>query len=154
MKEIKLLSGNVALVDDEDFEYLNQWKWSEIRGRVTNYACRRHYHKLGRRKYKQDLILMHRVIMKPDEILHIDHVNHNGLDNRKENLRIVNNRENHWNRKKFNKHGYVGVCKTLSKFMAIMQIDGKSTYLGTYETPELAHDAYMKKYNEINIGKY
>jgi len=91
MKEIQLSKTGkkrrkyVALVDDEDYDYLNQWNWSYSKG----YACRSIV-----LKKKREIVRMHRLIMKAPDNLEIDHIDHNGLNNQKLNLRIVTRKEN------------------------------------------------------------
>jgi hypothetical protein len=94
MKKIKLTQGKVALVDDEDFERVNQYKWtaeqcSKVKGNF--YARNRTIN-----------TKMHRLIMGLDASspLVVDHVRHNTLDNRKEFLRVCTRAENCMNRKK------------------------------------------------------
>lgn len=77
MKEIPLTKGKTTIVDDEDYEYLNQFKWHLLTSGI--YAAR---------KFKGQRLLMHRVIMSPENDLVVDHINHNGLDNRKEKWNI------------------------------------------------------------------
>ena len=94
MKRIKLTKGKFALVDDEDFEYLNQWKWTCV-GR--GYAQRKYSIKGGRKGIN---MYMHRDIVSIPKDKFIDHINGNGLDNRKSNLRICTLSQNNANRKK------------------------------------------------------
>lgn len=84
MKTIELSDGYLTIVDDEDYEYLNQFNWQH-----SNYACR------GIRINKKlTVIQMHRVIMNAPKGMVVDHINHNKLDNRRSNLRIVTTAEN------------------------------------------------------------
>ena len=76
MKKIKLTQGKYAIVDDEDFAYLNQWRWYYH----NNYAV--HTNKNKSRIY------MHRFILNTPKKMFSDHINGNGLDNRRSNLRI------------------------------------------------------------------
>ena len=74
MKEIKLTKNKITLVDDEDYEWLNKYRWQAMKDKTTWYAIS----KLGRK-----VILMHRLILglgsyKEDPV-HGDHINHNGL---------------------------------------------------------------------------
>lgn len=155
MKEITLTQGKVALVDDEDFDYLNQWKWNVNKSRNTYYAQRlsRRYIKDG--KVKRDNISMHRLIMMPPHNLLVDHINHNGLDNRKDNLRIVTNRENCQN--KIKGAEFIGVYKFNKKlkkpFAARIQINGKFKSLGYFATPQEASAAYIAESNKL-INNY
>lgn len=99
MKKIKLsCNRGHALVDEEDFKYLSQYKWRLSR---SGYAWTGHH----------PIIIMHRLLMKAPLGKVVDHKNHNKLDNRKENLRLCSQRENLWNsaHRKTNKSGYTGV---------------------------------------------
>ena len=144
-KSIPLTQGKFALVDDEDFEYLNQYKWQ-----ISNngYAVRQSRINGGNPK----TILMHREIISPDTYLYVDHVNMDKLDNRRKNLRVCSNSQNQRNRKKQpNNSGYKGVFfyKEKKKWRASIWVDGKPLYLGLFESPELAANAYdeeAKKY--------
>ena len=93
MKKIKLSQGRFALVDDEDFHELSKYKWHVRTGRNTLYAER--YSPVKDRVGQQ--VMMHRQIMSPPREMQIDHINHNGLDNRRRNLRICTNTENQQN---------------------------------------------------------
>lgn len=88
MKEIKLTQGKVALVDDEDFEYLNQWKWCAVKNRYTFYAVRSVYFpKQKRHKYTpKKTVWMHREILKTPPDLQVDHKDHDGLNNQRYNI--------------------------------------------------------------------
>jgi len=94
MREIPLTQGKVAIVDDEDFEELSKYKWHASRGRHTFYAIRT----LGKHPHMQT-IHMHREILKPPLLLLCDHINHDGLDNRRCNLRICTYSQNLWNQR-------------------------------------------------------
>lgn len=140
MKEIPLTQGKVALVDDEDYEYLMQWKWCVKKHRNTIYACRSTWIKgegPGRREY------MHRVIMKTPDDMSTDHINHNGLDNQKHNLRICAGKENNRNRKVKSK--YLGVFKSGNKrnpVYAKITVNRKQIYLGAFKDEVSAAKAY------------
>ena len=143
MKEIQLTQGKVALVDDEDFEWLNQWKWGVDK---DSYAMRE-----GPRNGEYRTTLkMHRLIaglIKGDGMC-VDHINGNKLDNRRENLRVCSRSENQHNQRlsKANTSGFKGVHfhKATRKWMARIKISSKIKYIGTFDTPEAAHEAYCK----------
>jgi len=90
MKEIPLTQGKVALVDDEDYERVSGYKWHAFHAGRTWYARR-----------GNGGPLMHRMILRlAKSTPSIDHINHNGLDNRRENLRICSQKDNLGNRRK------------------------------------------------------
>jgi hypothetical protein len=143
MKEIKLTQGRVALIDDEDYDFLNQWKWCAVKIRSAYYATRSMLSHNDEGKLVKKTTQMHRLIMNVPNGMDIDHINHNGLDNRKENLRIVTRRENMWNLIKQNK--YIGAYKNNNKYAAKIWVNGKRLHLGTFNTQEEAHEFYLKK---------
>ena len=91
-KKIELTQGKFAIVDDGDFEWLNQHKWSAQKGRNTYYAIRG-----VRENGKHKRIYMHIEILGKKNGLQIDHMNGNGIDNRRTNLRHVTSRQNRQN---------------------------------------------------------
>ena len=99
--EISLTRGLIALFDDEDFELVNSFKWHANRGRSLNevwyaYAC---LGKAQAMQFGKRHLGLHRLLMDfPKAPLMVDHINGNGLDNRRENLRIVNASQNQMNR--------------------------------------------------------
>ena len=130
MKTIPLTQGKVALVDDEDFEWLNQWKWCFI---SIGYAVRSE--RTGKRSgNKTRRIYMHRQINKTPDNLETDHINRNRLDNRKENLRSVTHSQNISNMKMFitNTSGCTGVSWCEDGWMARIQKKGNRIYLGCF----------------------
>ena len=163
MKRIPLSQHRFAIVDDEDFERVNKIKWYCRNYRHTCYAI----HTLNKTK---TAFRMHRFIMDvSDPKIYIDHINRNGLDNRKKNLRTSNHKQNSRNRaiQIKNTSGYRGVYKaknTTSKIWKaqIQDLDGKRLGLGYFETPEEASKVYdmaaIKIYGEfygkLNMDMY
>jgi hypothetical protein len=145
MKKISLTQGQVALVDNSDFDFLNQWKWYAHKKKDDNtfYARRK-----GNRKENFKTIFMHRVILNiPHGDKRIpDHINRNGLDNRKCNLRIVNHSINRNNSKILsnNTSGYRGVhySKKDKRWRSRISINGKRINIGTYKDIIDAAKAY------------
>src|SRR4051812_32510094 len=100
MAKIRLAGGHITEVDDADFEWLNQWKWHLS---TSGYATRTQYIKgSGRKNQKNIIIRMHRLIMNCPEGLFVDHINGNKLNNRRANLRLATQTDNHQNRGKQN----------------------------------------------------
>lgn len=91
MKTIPLTQGQVALVDDEDYEYLMQWKWCAAWNGNTYYAFRGGKKEHGK---KRQMIKMHRDLLDTPRGLEVDHLNGNGLDNRRCNIRNCTHKEN------------------------------------------------------------
>ena len=94
MKEIFLTNGLVAFVDDDDYDSVACWGWHARPGKNTTYAYR-----AVKIKGKQKNILLHRMIMGHPEGKNVDHINGNGLDCQKGNLRLATGRENNANAK-------------------------------------------------------
>ncbi|MCK9460667.1 MAG: HNH endonuclease [Proteobacteria bacterium] len=144
MKEIPLTQGKVALVDDDDFEWLSQWKWCAIKHWNTFYAMRMSKTVNG----KRENIQMHHAIIGKKEGLVTDHINGNGVDNRRENLRHVTHRQNGQNRHHEKTSKYLGVHwhKPLNKWLAQIQINGQKKHLGVFKDEQAAYHAY---YNAV-----
>jgi hypothetical protein len=143
MREIPLSQGKVALVDDEDFEWLSQWKWSL----THNYAFRRLRKAedvaCGQRRSSTH-VTMHRAIMRPPVALDVDHINGDGLDNRRMNLRVASQQENLRNQGCVAGSGFKGVYlhKRDRCFNVVMRIDGAVKYLGYFKDAEKAARFY------------
>ena len=143
MKRISLTRGEFAIVDNEDFEWLNQWRWYCD---AYGYAIRKPYIRGTGRKHQKGLsIRMHRLINKTPKGLETDHINRNTLDNRKINLRTVSSQQNKFNTniRIDNTSGYKGVTwdKQTNKWMSQIGIDGKNIKLGRYFHLKEAIDA-------------
>jgi len=152
MKEIKLSQNKVALVDDEDYEYLNQFKWYAHKNHRTFYAIRKtRKNEIGGRG---KLVWMHRVIMNTPIRLQSDHIDHNGLNNQKYNLRNCTNSQNQLNSKPQTGKKYKGVILFEKKYIgAQICIKGKHKYLGIFDTKEAAAEAYNKE-AKIHHGEF
>lgn len=140
MKEVKLTQGKVALVDDEDYEYVNQWKWCAHKQRNTFYAVR------NSPRPNSKLIKMQNVIMNTENGMVADHIDRNGLNNQKYNLRVCNNADNLKNRapSKNCTSIYKGVSKNgkRKKWKASITSNGVAIYLGVFATEVDAAHAY------------
>lgn len=140
MAEIVLSQGKVALVDDEDYEFLSQWNWHVLFNGHNYYAkCNKYLGTIeGKRKFK--CLLMHRVIAERigmDLTSFIDHKDRDGLNNQRNNLRSANPHENNQNQKirKDNKSGVKGVCwlKREKMWKAYIHLERKQKTLGYFK---------------------
>ena len=135
MKEIILTQGKVALVDDEDFERLNQFKWCAAKIYGGNfYAMRDSLLPDGTRKR----ILMHRIIMNTPKGLDTDHINSDTLYNCRNNLRVCTHQQNMCNQRyarKNSKSGIRGVYwnKQRNKFHSQIMVNRKQIHLGYFD---------------------
>ena len=143
MKKIPLTQGKIALVDDEDYDFLMQWKWHYIKCRDPGYAAR--YRKNGESGTQQK-ILMHRFLMGTPPGMEIDHRDNNGLNNQRYNLRRATSSQNRRNSelRVDNKSGYKGVTRTASKkkWRVYIKINGKQKWLGSFISKKDAAKAY------------
>ncbi len=145
MKQIRLTQGMVALVDDEDFEWLSRRKWFAHKIRNAWYAAS---HGSDGRFY------MHRVIMNAPTNKLVDHVDGDGLNNQKNNLRFASNAENLWNQDKHknNTSGYKGVHFDKKSQIWIAQIRSAvgQRNIGQFSTPQEAAHAYDEAAKELH----
>lgn len=149
MKKIKLTKNQFVLVDDEDYERVNQFKWC-LNG--VNYAHRRKPNsKTG------ETILMHRFILNTPKGKLTDHINYNTLDNRKCNLRIVTKSQNQMNLKpyknKSSKYKGVSYYKANNNWEVYIKFNNKTYHLGRYKTESEAAIKYNEKAKEL-FGKF
>lgn len=130
MKYIKLTQKKIAKVDDDDYAELSAYKW---RYHSQGYACRWDYSVRPKR-----MILMHRQIMNTPKGLETDHINHDKLDNRRTNLRIVSSTINGLNASlaKNNTSGFQGVSRAGNRWRAYININRKQISLGCFDTKE------------------
>ena len=150
MKTIKLTRGYEAIVDDEDYEKLNQFKWYH---HTSGYAVR----SSSRIGGKQRGIKMHRQINNTPYGFDTDRINRNKLDNRRSNLRTCTRSQNKMNMpaQNNNKLGVKGVCrsKRANTFTAQISIEGQIKYLGSYKTIKEAAIVYNKEAIKL-FGKF
>lgn len=134
MKLISLTKGRYAIVDDEDYEWLNQWKWQcdskgYARGRINGIPQK-----------------MHRLINQTPTAMQTDHINGNKLDNRKENLRSCNQMESMRNRAKWanttSRYKGVSLYREAKKWTAYIRVNKKKIHIGLFENEHYAALAY------------
>lgn len=150
MKEIKLNNGYVTIVDDEDYEKFSCYNYVKT---FKGYVSRRCTTPTGRKT-----ILLHREIMNAPQGMVVDHINHDKLDNRKSNLRLVTNQQNRFNSNKPNSaktSKYKGVSwrKYVQLWIASIRFNGKDEIIGRFkseDTAAVAYNVYAKKY----FGEY
>lgn len=139
MREVQISRGKVALVDDEDYERVAAFKWSArpANSKRENWYAMRMPRKNGIQRYEA----MHRFILEAPPGVFVDHINGNGLDNRRSNLRICDARQSQGNtRKPIGELGFRGVrrlheSKNYAAYIA-------KRYLGSFRTIEDAARAY------------
>lgn len=146
MVEVPLTQGKVAIVDDEDAERVLAYKWTLLAltrpTKVTYYARR------SIRPCKdgpQKSILLHRFILGAPDDMQVDHKNMDGLDNRRENLRLATNSQNHCNiPARPNPLGFRGVEQVRhgKGYAARIKVGEQSLRIGPFQTPEEAGRAY------------
>ncbi len=152
MKEIPLTQGKVALVDDEDFEELSRYKWAANNTDGSRYyAIRSSSIKSPGGKHK---ISMHRFLVDAPSGMCVDHVDGDGLNNQRANLRVCSQAENTRNqgKRRDNTSGFKGVYfhKRDLKWHARIKTNGTQISLGYHNTPGEAYRAYCeaaKKYH-------
>ena len=160
MKEIELTQNQVALVDDDDYEFLMSFKWHAQRAWKGKFYA---YRRVGKGK-----ISMHRIIMNAKHNQIVDHKDRNGLNNTRENLRFCSNSENGSNRSSFGRSKYLGVhyLKYTREYKskvsgdityyrcnyirASIKNNGKIIHIGSFKTEEEAALAYNKMAIELH----
>lgn len=147
MKQIELTQGQVALVDDDDFERVT------AAGPWCAYKCA---NKQGDAFYaaKWPSVQLHRLIMDAPDGVEVDHKDGNGLNCQRANLRLATRSQNQWNRGKQanNTSGYKGVYwhKQRDKWHAQIAVNGKRVHLGYFATAEAAAAAYDNAARELH----
>lgn len=151
-RRIPLTRGKYAIVDPDDFGWLNKHKWHISTGGGTFYAVRTTRLQNGKNRI---VIKMHRQLLKVPHHLFVDHINHNGLDNRKANLRPATGAQNNRNRRKVRLNSFHSKYKGLTwykrekRWAVRIMADRKSVFLGYFQNEidaAKAYDIAAKKY--------
>lgn len=145
MKTVITKSGHKILVDDEDFERLSKYTWHVSSTNANNLYAMRHV-RINGKKTKRYL---HREVLNNPEGAIIDHIDQNGLNCQRSNLRISNKSQNCQNRRPYGQVPYLGVSKHNDKFRVQIYHNGKR-YSKVCSTAEKA--ALM--YNELAVKFY
>lgn len=143
MKRIALTQGQFAFVDDRDFKRVNRFKWFAAKCSGRWYAGRKIRTNGGRKN-----LYLHRYILGEPKSA-IDHIDGNGLNNTRKNLRLCSGQQNNWNKgiQRNNTSGFKGVSRGKSKskpWIATISRERKIYYLGSFATREDAARAYDK----------
>ncbi|MFC1739277.1 5'-3' exonuclease H3TH domain-containing protein, partial [Planctomycetota bacterium] len=150
-RRIPLTQGKFAIIDPDDYNRLSKHKWYAVKNDRAFYVARAVKNKEG----KQHQISMHRCVIKVPDNIRVDHINHNGLDNRKKNLRPATSTQNARNRAKYNNRifssKYKGVTwhKGHKKWQAQIRVNSRPIFLGSFKDELLA----AKEYDRA-AGKY
>lgn len=135
--EIRLTQGKIAIIDDEDWPLVAPYKWHAKLDRSTGrfYA----YNKSHR-------LIMHRVIIGAEKGQIVDHIDRDGLNNRRANLRFSDKYRNQMNRgkKKDSLSRYKGVSWNVRRQKWIVRFNwlGKDNYVGAFRDERIAAQAY------------
>ena len=163
--ESKKHGTHITIVDKEDWERLKEYRWALDVQAHAIYAHTNiphpdggwYYPPNGKRRRRSLTVRMHRLITNAPKGMVADHINHNGLDNRKSNLRVCTNAENMRNQhsQKGGTSIYKGVCwhKASGKWYAQIKFKGKTIHIGLFTDKEEAARAYDAKAKEL-FGEY
>jgi len=151
-RRIRLTRGKYALVNPDDYRHLSKHKWHAYPNGKTFYAARRATINGIKNRY----IPMHRAVLKVPDSMFVDHINRNGLDNRKANLRPATHAQNSCNRGKRSNRAYGSKYKGVTArserqcYQAQIRVNGNPIFLGSFRDEVQAAEAYdraAKKYH-------
>lgn len=155
-KWLPLSKDRFALIDEEDFERVSPWLWSVCvrQNPYSPYALRRQMHKT---------IYLHRFIMNAPKNRDVDHIDGNGLNCRKSNLRVCTHAQNQYNytkcaKRTTSKFKGVHIDRDDGRWISRIKFKGKSINIGVFDTQEqAAHEydkaavSYFGKYAKLNF---
>lgn len=151
-------AGLRALVDEDDYEFLSQWRWHLSKEGYARRTTRKHELVGGR----SQAVFLHRVVLGipigagKDEF-QVDHINCDTLDNRKANLRVVSGSQNQWNKRSrvgsASRFKGVTLISKTGRWQASIKTNGQSRWLGNYIREEDAARAYNEAASEL-WGEY
>ena len=147
-KEIPLNQNQVAILDDEDYEKIKKWNLHAYKNKSGVWYIRR--------TLNSKQIPLARILLSATKGVFADHINGDGLDNRRCNLRLTTASQNGINRRKVNGSSqYKGVSwnKPLNKWIVHIKKDGKILHLGCFLSEGEAAKTYNKKAIEL-FGEY
>lgn len=148
MRQISLTKGYKTLVDNDVYKWAKNYKWHYS---GNGYAMISIKYENGKFKHTA---MHHCVIGHPLNNMKIDHIDGNGLNNQRSNLRIVDHRGNNQNQKVHREGHLLGTylvrdVRRNNPWRARIYINGKSKFLGFYETEQLAHEAYLEAFKAL-----
>jgi hypothetical protein len=138
LKTIPLTQGRIAIVDGIDFESLSRYKWCLQSNPQKTSCC------YAKSVIDGRLVTMHRFLLGCHGI--VDHINGDGLDNRRCNLRSATVEQNACNRGPIRTREFKGVywCGPKKKWRARVKLSGRSYHLGYFESREEAYQSYCQ----------
>jgi len=154
-REIPLTQGKVALVDAEDYEQLNKHKWHAQCNNNGNWYANR---TVWTKDKSQITVRMHREILNVPKGMQVDHINHDGLDNCRQNLRLCTRSQNAANQRNYRKRKtscFKGIywSTKAKKWHVSICCQERRLYLGMYKNETNAALAYNKAATKL-FGKF
>lgn len=152
--ELILTGGRSCLIDVADYPLVKGLRWAAIKGRHTYYALIPPINNKGTKS-----VYMHRLLLNAPPHLNVDHINMNGLDNRRSNLRLCTPSQNQANRgacKRIHQIPYKGVYKAHGKYRAAIVINGRKYQIGESDSAKYAaimYDAFVREFHGA-YGRY
>lgn len=146
-REIPLTQGKVALVDDDMYDYLMQWKWCLGKGYAIRFS--------GRKNGKKNLPMHHHVIEVPVG-MECDHRDGNRLNNQRANLRVATHAQNQCNIAPYRKDKtsqYKGVRRNRNRWQALIKVNQVTFLLGRFDDQEEAAKAYDQA-AKLHFGEF
>jgi len=141
MKEVRLTPSGIALIDDEDFELLAGFRLRLLQQKTSRYvqfSC------------NKKVTLLHRFLLNAPKGIYVDHINNDGLDNRRSNLRLCTPSQNQawsWKRVTGTTSPFKGVSGSTNHWRAAIIHQGKKSYIGSFRNQidaALAYDEFAK----------
>lgn len=146
---LPLTQGKFAIVNECDAGKVLGFSWFAIAVKGIYWYAATTIRSAGPRR--QELIFMHRLIISTDNF--VDHKNHDGLDNRRSNLRAANNRQNQANQTLRSGQKFKGIYRKVNRWVPSIRLNGKKTKLGSFKSPEHAARIYDQA-ARIQWGEY